>query len=143
MTDTELETRLLASLRRERPALEEMLRAMSDHWGYEDPVYRYYHQSFKVYHVQGATLAAVARLQALLPDRTLNARFTRIISEGTGKVFESAHNAEWDRHTRPILGAFFHARFMIEMAVRYGTLEEPPSSLPSGYAALLYLFDLR
>ena len=22
----------------------------SNHWGFEDPVYRFYHQSFKVYH---------------------------------------------------------------------------------------------
>jgi hypothetical protein len=29
------------------------------------------------------------------------------------------------------------------MAVRYGHLEEPPTSLPSGYAALLHLFGLR
>jgi len=29
------------------------------------------------------------------------------------------------------------------MAVRYGYLEEPPTSLPSGYAALLHLFGLR
>jgi hypothetical protein len=29
------------------------------------------------------------------------------------------------------------------MAVRYSDLQEPPQMLPSGYAALLYLFDLR
>lgn len=40
--------------------------------------------------------------------------------------------------------AFFHARFMLEMAVKYGqALEEPPTSLPSGWAAFLYLYDLR
>jgi len=143
MTNTELETRMLDNLRQQRPALEESLRAMSDHWGYEDPFYRFYHHSFKVYHLQQATLAAVAQLQALLPGHALNTRFARIISEGTGKAFEPSHNADWDRHTRPMLEAFFHARFMVEMAVRYGTLEKPPRSLPSGYAALLYLFDLR
>jgi hypothetical protein len=39
--------------------------------------------------------------------------------------------------------AFFHARFFLEMAVRYAHLEQPPNPLPSGYAALLYLYDLR
>jgi hypothetical protein len=27
--------------------------------------------------------------------------------------------------------------------VRYADLEEPPQTLPSGWAALLYLYDLR
>lgn len=45
--------------------------------------------------------------------------------------------------TRPILEAFFHARFFLEMAVRYADLQAPPQPLPSGYAALLYLFGLR
>jgi hypothetical protein len=35
--------------------------------------------------------------------------------------------------------AFFHARFFLEMAVRYAHLEQPPNPLPSGYAGLLYL----
>ena len=39
--------------------------------------------------------------------------------------------------------AFFHARFFLEMAVRYAKLETPPRPLPSGYAALLYLYQLR
>jgi hypothetical protein len=48
------------------------------------------------------------------------------------------------KETRPIIEAFFHARYMLEMAVSYGKeLERPPSVLPSGWAALLYLFDLR
>lgn len=45
--------------------------------------------------------------------------------------------------TRPILEAFFHARYFLEMAVRYAGLEAPPQALSSGYAALLYLFGLR
>jgi hypothetical protein len=45
--------------------------------------------------------------------------------------------------TRPILEAFFHARFFLEMAVRHADIEAPPQPLPSGYAALLYLFGIR
>ena len=46
--------------------------------------------------------------------------------------------------TRPILEAFFHARFFLEMAARYGAeLGKPPQVLPSGWAAFLYLFGLR
>jgi len=53
------------------------------------------------------------------------------------------HNKEWERHTRPMLEAFTHAKFMVEMAVRYADLPEPPVTMPSGWAALLYLYDLR
>jgi hypothetical protein len=42
------------------------------------------------------------------------------------------------------LEAFFHPRYFLEMAVRYGRkLEAPPTVLPSDWAALLYLFELR
>ena len=34
-------------------------------------------------------------------------------------------------------------RFFLEMAVRYADSAEPPHVLPSGYAALLYLYGLR
>jgi hypothetical protein len=37
-----------------------------------------------------------------------------------------------------------HARYMLEMAVKYGIeLDGTPRFLPSGWAALLYLYDLR
>lgn len=82
-------------------------------------------------------------LESLAPARPLNRWFREIVEQGTGKTFTPADNADWTRVTRPIVEAFFHARFFLEMAVRYATLEEPPQALPSGYAALLYLYDLR
>ncbi len=137
------EEALLQSLRRDRPELEKLLAASSDHWGYEDPVYRFYHQSFKAFWLQERTQAIVERLQALAPDRPLNPWFVGIVQSGTGKEFTQADNARWTEVTRPILEAFFHARFFLEMAVRYAELASPPQPLPSGYAALLYLFGLR
>jgi hypothetical protein len=47
-------------------------------------------------------------------------------------------------HARPIVEAFFHAKFMLTMAVKYGKkLKEAPNMLPSGWAALLYLYKMR
>jgi hypothetical protein len=134
---------LLQRLKERKPQLEQMLAEMDGHWTYEDHFYRYYHGSFKVYRVQGTTEKAVALLRDLLPERKLNTVFERIIRQGTGQQFELEHNKEWDRHTRPLLEAFVHAKFMIEMAVRYASLPEPPALMPSGWAALLYLYDLR
>ncbi len=78
-----------------------------------------------------------------MPDRPLHPWFVEIVWAGTGKAFQRADNERWLEVTRPILEAFFHARFFLEMAVRYGDLEVPPNPLPSGYAALLYLFGMR
>jgi hypothetical protein len=137
------EEALLQSLRRDRTELEKLLQESSNHWGYEDPVYRFYHQSFKVYSLQHQTESIARRLQALAPDHLLNPWFVQIVESGTGKEFQSEDNARWPEVTRPIVEAFFHARFFLEMAVRYADLSAPPEPLPSGYAALLNLFGLR
>lgn len=120
-----------------------LLESCSDHWGFEDPVYRFYHQSFKVYTLQGKTQEIVRVLQELAPDQPLHRWFLEIVEQGTGRDFEVQHNADWTAITRPILEAFFHARYFLEMAVRYAYPKCPPSPLPSGYAALLELYGLR
>ena len=91
------------------------------------------------------------RLQSSLPDLEnllrqcdSHAWFLTIVRDGTGKAFEPCHNRRWLEVTRPIVEASFHARYFLEMAVRYGkVLQQPPRNLPSGWAALLHLFDLR
>ncbi|HEY2292624.1 MAG TPA: hypothetical protein VGM86_18135, partial [Thermoanaerobaculia bacterium] len=108
------EDALLQSLRRDREELGMLLARCSDHWVYEDSIYRFYHQSFKVYGLQGMTQAIVQRLQALAPDRPLNSWFLQIVEAGTGKTFQSEDNARWMEVTRPIVEAFFHARFFLE-----------------------------
>jgi glucan biosynthesis protein len=141
--DTAAEQQLLANIKARLPELEALLERARSEWEYEDFVYRFYHQSFKVYWLQERTQSIVQRLQALAPDRPLDSWFIQIVQEGTGKVFKTEDNKQWTEVTRPILEAFFHARFFLEMAVRYGDLEKPPQILPSGYAALLCLYGLR
>jgi hypothetical protein len=138
-----LEAALLARMQTQHEPLEALLDASSDHWGFEDPVYRFYHQSFKVFWLQQQTDTIVRRLSELLPDRPLHPWFLEIVRHGTGKAFAISDNARWSLVTRPIVEAFFHARFFLEMAVRYAKLEAPPRPLPSGYGALLHLYQLR
>jgi len=137
------EMRLLENIRLRGPELQTLFDDFSDHWRFEDPVYRFYHQSFKLYSLQRQTETVVTALRRLAADRPLNAWFMEIVNAGTGKVFGPEDNATWTRVTRPMLEAFFHARFFLEMAVRYAHLERPPNPLPSGYAALLHLYGLR
>lgn len=135
---------LLAGIKAKLPELEALLASVNDHRCYEDGVYRFYHQSFKAFGLQDATTAVVAALQALAPDGQLNEWFRLVVAEGTGKMFEPDHNDRWLEVTRPIVEAFFHARFFLEMVVKYGReLDAPPAVLPSGWAAVLSLYDLR
>ncbi len=139
-----LRDRLIHALREKRGELSAQLDRLDSHWGVEDAVYRFYHQSFKVYSVQATTLQTVGLLHSLLPERPLNAWFTQIIRDGTGHSFDPSHNEAWLTHTRPILEALFHSRYFLKMSCRYATeFESMPQLLPSGFAALLYLFDLR
>jgi hypothetical protein len=141
--DTAREQILIAALKDRHDELVALLAKHSSHWYFEDPIYRFYHQSFKVFALQDSTEEIVRCLRSLLPDTPLHRWFGDIVAQGTGRTFSMEDNRHWPEVTRPIVEAFFHARFFLEMATRYGNLEAPPRALPSGYAALLYLYQLR
>ena len=136
---------LLDNMRQHLPALKQLLETMNDHWGYRDGVYRFYHGSFKVYGLQRFTTDAVAALSRLAPDgEPLCDMFNEITKAGTGRTFKYEDNQHWVEVTAPIVEAFLHARYFVEMAVKYAEeLTEPPQSMPSGWAAVLCLYDLR
>ena len=136
---------LLANLKRDHDALVRLLQQYSGDL-YEDTVYRFYHQSFKVYFsAQGATVQMVEALRQISPTgRALNPWFEEIVAAGTGRTFHIDDNRRWLEVTRPMLEAYFHARYFVEMAARYGDeLDVAPSCMPYGWAALLYLSNLR
>jgi hypothetical protein len=142
--DRPLVKELLANIKKDLTGLEELLAECNDEWTCEDKVYRFYHGSFKVFELQYYTSKVVETLQRLLPTTPMSERFLDIIRGGTGKEFSRGDNENWSAVTRPILEAFFHARFFLEVAVKYGReLEYPTLRLPSGWAAFLYLYNLR
>lgn len=136
---------LFANLVAALPTLLDIQARCNAHWGAEDGVYRFYHQSLKVYgRLQPLTVEIVAALSRLAPERKLNAYFVQIVAEGTGKTFTLDDNDRWLKVTRPIVEAFFHARYFLDMACKYGQkLDAPRMSLPSGWASVLYLYGLR
>lgn len=136
--------RLFGNLKKSESELAEALKMLSAEHQYADGVYRFYHQSFKVFALQDCTLQIVQQLRQLSPDRPLHPWFERIIAEGTTNKFSTETNERWIEKTRPILEAFFHAKFMLEMAVQSAReLSAPPLLLPGTWAALLYLYQLR
>ncbi len=141
-----LERELLVNLKTYQTELVMLLESLSGH-GYEDTVYRFYHESCKVYHAAShQTRQIVEVLRRLAPaNTTLSPLFEEIYQIGTeDKTFQLEHNENWSQHTRPFIEAFFHARYFLEMAVKYGAmLDVAPSNLPSGWAALLCLYGIR
>ena len=135
---------LLEEIKKYLPALNELLIQMEDI--YEDGTYRFYHQSKKVYSLKYCTTEAADLFKKIAQsiDRSLCNLFEEIVAQGTGVTFESAHNENWPLHTRPIVEAFFHAKYFVEMMVKYGgQMESVSPVLPSCWAAILELYNQR
>lgn len=141
-----MDAQLLANIKLRLPELENLLEEMNSHWCYEDLVYRFYYHSFKVYNLQNETKKIIKALRSVAPERqNFCVEFREIIESGaSGKKFKLEHNKNWTYHTRAFVEAFFHAKFFLEMAIKYGKkLKKPPVILPSGWATLLCLYNLR
>jgi hypothetical protein len=145
--DTDLATTaILTNINKKLPKLKKLLAEVDGHWAAEDLFYRFYHHSFKAYGIQRRTLQIVRALKSLAPKQPLNEMFRDIVADGTGKKFTMNMNSNWYRHGRPMLEAFFHARYFLELACRYGeklAADEGNGWLDSGWAAVLYLYGLR
>lgn len=140
-----LEGVLLQNMRQHAPELRRVLEDVNSEWCYEDPLDCYSHQSFKVFDLQNATQEMADALAAIAPEgRPFCRFFEEILQQGTVREFSPADNRHCLERAAPIAQAFFHARYFVEMAVKYGAaLADPPQPMPSGWAALLCLYGLR
>lgn len=94
-----------------------------------------------------ATKAVVDQLQAVAPERRLNPDFLGIVRRGlqvaSYRDLLGLPNERWVETTAPLVEAFLHARYFLEMAVKYGReLSAAPMPMPSGWAALLTLYGV-
>ena len=96
------EIRLLENLRAEKQSLEKLYVSCNDHWGFEDPIYRFYHQSFKVFLLQESTKRIVSALRSLLPEQPINEWFEKIVNDGLGRTFTDQTNENWLAEVRPV-----------------------------------------
>lgn len=134
---------LLQNIKKNLPELKQVLEEVKG-IDYEDGFYRFYHGSFKAYYIQGYTDKIVKVLQSVSPSGEIeNEDFKQILKEGT-KDWKHEHNSRWHKEVRPILEAYFHARYFLEMAIKYGEkYAEAPHIMDYGWAAVLYLYGLR
>jgi len=97
---------------------------MNDVWCYEDGIYRFYHESFNVYSLQHFTTEATRLFEeidkaASIEEFKLDPYYRTIVGGGTGITFEPEYNQAWCQVTRPIVEAFLHAKYFVEMHVKY------------------------
>jgi len=135
---------LLSASRVALPDLEALLESILEDWNHWDGIYRFYHQSFKVYQLQALTLRIRDALQALMPGRVMNGLFQQVLTAGTGREFHDDDNKTWVAETLPVTAAYLHAKTFLEVAIRCAkTYDHLEQSLPSDLALFLYLFNLR
>lgn len=111
----------------------------------EDLIYRFYHQSFKVFGV--INLIAKARIlfdKIALEGWHLNDWYCQIVAEALSKEFNSNSNSIWIAETRPIIEAFWHSKYFLDQLITSSAnLDHAPQMLPSGWAAILHLYNIR
>jgi hypothetical protein len=136
--------RLLANIKFALPELVELRGHMAEHVD-AFVVYRFYHQSFKVFQGQYATEKIVAALRGLAVEGfEMDAWFENIVAAGTGRKFDmKTTNGNWEAETRPIVEAYLHVRWLLDEAIRCAEMDEDPRWLPEGWAALRTVFGMR
>jgi hypothetical protein len=117
---SESDEAILAAVKAHLSQLEGLLEAMNN--DYEEGLYRFYHQSFKVYSLQAHTTRAAGFVRVIADEagRQVDPWFEAIVADGTGIEFDASHNSEWPGYTRPQVEPFLHARYFVEMMVKYG-----------------------
>jgi hypothetical protein len=125
------------------PKLEELARNLKE--AEEDGIYRFYHGSNKVFFLQDPVKAAFTLIKEIGgEDDPPNFEYARIVEAGTAHQFSETTNGNWEAGITPILDAFWHTKYFINMMVKYANeLEAVESPLQPGMAAVLYLFELR
>src|SRR5688572_2553392 len=136
--------RLLVNINEHRADIERLLAVYKK----EEPdlVYRFYHQSYKVFIMVELTRQVVNLFHRLAPDSAkLNDWYALITTEALSKEFDpDKTNSIWLAETLPVLQGYWHSKYFLEqMLVAAEELDEAPEILPSGWAAVLYLYNLR
>lgn len=137
-------TKLLENIKSNHKQIQQLLALYSR----EEPdlVYRFYHQSFKVFIAVSLVEQSNKLFVQLSPNGIpLNDWYCSIADKVVGREFnDETTNKNWLAETQPILEALWHSRYFLEqMKVAAKELKSAPQILPSGWAAVLYLYNLR
>lgn len=135
---------LLGRIKEARERMRELCTSADAEFGAPDRFYRFYYQSFKVFHIQVLTKSFYDLIVDLSRGEPLNPWFVEIVEDGLGKQFELGHNEDWLKYTRPLLEAYFHARMAVDQMLWCAdNMEGAEAMLPSPWAAVLAIFKQR
>jgi hypothetical protein len=137
---------MLQRIKTRLPDIDAWLESRADKWCEEDGVYRFYHQSYKVFdRLQDITREGFALITDIGGEADPPCEwYSQIVREGIEHEMDEKTNDQWLQQTRPILEAFWHTKYFFSMMSKYGhLLDTAPTCMPSGWAAVLYLFELR
>lgn len=113
----------------------------------DDLVYRFFHQSFKVYRLQAVNREAVEFLETFLKpehERGFDFQMRELIAAGAGNIeFKDEHNLEWGRHTRPFVELYLHVKHILDCMLEAPEAQKEKSCLTIPFATVLSCFNLR
>jgi len=141
--------KLFASIKENKDAIHKLYEANCGHV-YEDRIYRFYHYSFKVFYLQDSISDIMEFLDKINPrpidyEHRFNKWFLDIV-EGAKKEgeFKMSYNENFPSHARPIVEAYFHCKYFVDMLEAIATKDESPDgTISSAFAAVLELYNLR
>jgi hypothetical protein len=137
---------LLGRIKTRLADIDALLAEYAEDWAEEDGVYRFYHQSVKVFdRLRPLTKQGFELITEIggEQDRLVNGT-ARSCLRALSTISTKQPTNEWLTQTRPILEAFWHTKYFLTMMAKYAKqLDSAPQCLPSGWAAVLYLFELR
>ena len=133
---------LLANIKSELDTIDKL--AFSFEKAETEFIYRFYHQSFKVFGYKELIRYTIPILEKLAPEsQPLNAWYREIVEHGLAQEFSDSTNKNWLSETQLLLNAFWHTSYFVRHIRSASELEEAPEILPYDWAAVLYLYDLR
>lgn len=108
-------------------------------------VYRFLHQSFKVFEVQSATADIIAAFERLAPTGVpfSNDWARHILDAGVGHTFTLAANRDWLATTLPIVNGYQFARHLLDVTIDAADTATGEGLLSQAWATVLYLYGLR
>ena len=145
----QLSQALLTNIKKNRKRIKFLLKVVNSREGaYEGEIYRFYHYSFKVYRLHGTIKSMVEVLQACdpKPEKKFCVFFETILNDAEAVgAWKEEHNKEWLKYTRPIVEAFLHAKYMLEMAYLCDKLyrRAPKGFIDQKWGSLLELYGIR
>lgn len=135
----------LHRLRAHRAALLHLHRWGAGGLGVSEGVYRFYHQSFKVFSQQDWIAECVREFAGIYPRRLLNRTYCLIAERGLVCECVPRINKDWLRCTGPVVESSFHTWVFLDALVR--VMKSPakavPQTLTAEWGIALYLWDLR